>query len=140
MKVQPSSLRHGASLNGLPPDSREDTVGPDWSNEERFPLFDRRAESGGRHIAGVTFGTAEQMPFDWDVDSSGGRESIDSLIDSLLPLPPSSGTKAVTGPPSAATDSVDTDDDVNSTLGSLSLRDFGGNSGTWAISGGEAGE
>ena len=130
----------GASPNGLPPDSREVTVRPDWSSEERLPLFDRRAESNGRHIAGVTFGPAEQMPFDWDVDSSGGRESIDSLIDSLLPLPPSSGTKAVTGPPSAATDSVDTDDDVNSTLGSLSLRDFGGNSGSWAISGGEAGE
>jgi hypothetical protein len=115
-------------------------VRPDWPSEERLPLFDRRAESSGRHIAGVTFGPAEQMPFDWDVDASGGRESIDSLIDSLLPLPPSGGTKAVTGQPPAATDSVDTDDDVNSTLGSLSLRDFGGNSGTWAISGGEAGE
>ncbi|MCI0392553.1 MAG: type IV secretory system conjugative DNA transfer family protein [Acidobacteria bacterium] len=130
----------GANLNVLPPDSRENIVQPDWSSEERLTLFDRLAESSGSHIAGVTFGPAEQMPFDWNVDSSGGRESIDSLIDSLLPLQPSSETKAVTGPPPAATDSVDTDDDVNSTLGSLSSRDFGGNAGTWAISGGEAGE
>jgi hypothetical protein len=99
-------------------------------------VTDQRAD----HIRPGAAGPAEQMPFDWDVDSSGGRESIDSLIDSLLPLPPSSGTKAVTDPTPAATDSGDTDDDVNSTLGSLSLRDFGGNSRTWAISGGEAGE
>jgi hypothetical protein len=109
-------------------------------NDARLPLFDQDAESSGRHITGVTFGPAEQIPFDWDVDSSGGRESIDSLIDSLLPFPPSIGLKGAASPPHTAPDSVDTDDDVNSTLGGLSVRDFGGASGTRTVSGREAAE
>jgi type IV secretion system protein VirD4 len=130
----------GAGANGLPPDSREETAPPDWSKNERLPLFDRRAESSDRRIAKVTFGYAEQMPFDWDVYSSGERESIDSLIDSLLPLTPHPETKVAAGTPPTVPDSVATDDDVCSTLGNLSLRDFGGTSGTQAMSEREVGE
>jgi hypothetical protein len=105
-----------------------------------LPLFDQDAVSSGSRDAEETFGPAEQIPFDWDVVSSGERESIDSLIDSLLPFPPSIETKATASPHPIAPDSVDTDDDMNSTLGSLSLRDFVGNSETQAMSGREAGE
>ena len=134
-----SSSGIGEGANGFSFGSREETVPPDWSRDERLPLFDRSAESSGSRIAEESFGPAEQIPFDWNADSSGERESIDSLIDSLLPLTPSTVTKAAADSPPIAHDSVDTDDDVDSTLGSLSLRDFGGNSGTLAKSGGEAG-
>ncbi len=130
----------GAGDNGFSSGSREGTTRPDRLNDARLPLFDQDAESSSSCAAEETLGPAEQIPFDWDVDSSGARESIDSLIDSLLPFPPSTGPKGAASPPHTAPDSVDTDDDVNSTLGGLSVRDFGGASGTRTVSGREAAE
>ncbi len=130
----------GAGDNGLSSGSREGTTRSDRLNDARLPLFDQDAESGGSRVAEETFRSAEQIPFDWDMDSSGEHESVDSLIDSLLTFPPSTEMKAVASPPPTAPDSVDTDDDVNSTLGNLSLRDFGGTSRTRAMSEREAGE
>jgi hypothetical protein len=129
-----------AGDNGLSSGSREGTTRPDRLNDARLPLFDQDAKSSGSRAAEETFGPVEQIPFDWDVDSSGGRESIDSLIDSLLPFPPFTGPKGAASRPHTAPDSVDTDDDVNSTLGGLSVRDFGGASGTRTVSGREAAE
>jgi hypothetical protein len=128
----PSAI--GASFNGLSSGLRKVIRRYERSNDERLPLFDLDAESSSGRVAEAMIGTAEQMPFDWNVDSSAERESIDSLIDSLLPSPPSPETKMASGPTPPTPSSGDTDDDVNSTLGSLSLRDFGGNAGTQAMS------
>src|SRR5262245_14974308 len=128
----PSAI--GASFNGLSSGLRKVIRRYERSNDERLPLFDLDAESSNGRVAEAMIGTAEQMPFDWNVDSSAERESIDSLIDSLLPSPPSPETKMASGPTPPTPSSGDTDDDVNSTLGSLSLRDFGGNAGTQAMS------
>jgi type IV secretion system protein VirD4 len=130
----------GAGDGGLSSGSREGTGRPARLSDARLPLFDQDAVLSGSRDAEETFGPAEQIPFDWDVDSSGERESIDSLIDSLLPFPSSIETKATASPPPIAPDYVDTDDDMNSTLGGISMRDFAGNSETQAMSGREAGE
>jgi hypothetical protein len=128
----------GAGDGGLSSGSRDGTGRHDRENDAKLPLFGQDAESSDSRVTEESFRPAEQIPFDWDVDSSGGRESIDSLIDSLLPFPPSTGPKGAASPLHTAHDSADTDDDVNSTLGGLSVRDFGGASGTRPVSGREA--
>lgn len=138
MAEQPSGI--AADGNAGSSGSREGTARSDRSSGAELPLFDNDAEPDERRAAEETFKSAEQIPFGWDVDSRGGRESIDSLVDSLITLPPSSGTKAAASPSPTAPGSVNTDDDVNSTLDSLCLRDFGANSGTRTPSGKETEE
>jgi hypothetical protein len=131
-----------------PGDSRAtDTVGEPSeqrayaSHSTRYAELARlRLNSPAASATEETIGPAEQIPFAWDEGSSGGRESVDSMVASLLHRPPSTETKAVANPPAAGLDSADTDDDLNSTLGGLSPRDFGGASGARAMSGMEAGE
>jgi type IV secretion system protein VirD4 len=135
-----SSTGSGAGDADTSSISREEAVRHNRLNDERLPLFDKDAGSSGGRAVEETIGPAEQIPFDWDVDSSGGRETIDSLIDSFLSSPSFPETKTIASLSPAAPDSVDTGDDVNSTLGNLSLHDFGGASGSWATSGREAGE
>jgi type IV secretory pathway TraG/TraD family ATPase VirD4 len=66
--------------------------------------------------------------FDPDISPDGAPGSIDSIIDALLDSLPLSGTKAETNPLPPILDHTTPfgpDRDVHSTLGKLSLRDFG---------------
>ncbi len=83
--------------------------------------------------------------FDLDADPGGARGSIDSMIDSLLNSLPSPETKTAANPlplTPGHTAPVDANYDVNSTLGNLSLRNFGETAGAGqpASAGKEAGE
>src|SRR5262249_30218300 len=91
----PSAI--GARRNGRSSGLRKVIRQYERSNDERLPLFDLDAESSSSRVAEAMIGTVEQIPFDWNVDSSAERESIDSLIDSLLPSPPSPQTKTASG-------------------------------------------
>jgi hypothetical protein len=66
--------------------------------------------------------------FDPDISPEGAPGSIDSIIDALLDSLPPSGTKTETNPLPPILDHTTPfgpDRDVHSTLGKLSLRDFG---------------
>jgi hypothetical protein len=135
-----SSSGSGAGYSEISSGSHEGATRHSRLNDARLPLFDQEAESSGSRVAQETIVPADQIPFDFDVGPSGGSESIDSKIDSMLLFPPSTEMKPVADPPPTAPGLVDTDSDVNSTLGSLSLRDFGGTLKTETTPGKEAGE
>jgi len=83
--------------------------------------------------------------FDPDADQSGARESIDSVVDSLLDSLPSPETETTANPLPLTPGHIapfEASHDLNSTLGNLSLRNFGETAGAGqpASAGKEAGE
>src|SRR5262249_25391392 len=108
--------------SGAGPGGDDSSSGPhegamrqDPSKDVKLSQPGRGQDAGGDRVAEEMIRPVEEIPFDSVTDSSGEGESIDSLVNSLLPLPP---------------DPADRDDDLNSTLGNLSLYSFARTSAT----------